>query len=53
METTLDFLTETACRSFWHSLLDQMGLEKLLERCRVKRITNDNVDFFRVTIKAD
>lgn len=41
-----------ASRTFWHSLLTEMGFDPFVSRCSVKRITTDTVDFIRITVKA-
>ena len=45
-----DFLTESDARKFWHLLLDDMGLDALLQRCKIAVIKTDSGNFFRVSV---
>lgn len=47
---TYDFLTENEARSFWHSLLDSLGLDALIAKCSVRRIDIQDGSFYRVTV---
>lgn len=36
MTNTYEFGTESQARAFWHHLLDQMGLDRLIAQCSIK-----------------
>ena len=36
MTATYQFTTEAQSRAFWHHLLDQIGLDRLMSECSIK-----------------
>lgn len=47
-----DFLTESDARKFWHLLLDDMGFDALLRRCKIAVIKTEGGSFFRVSVSV-